>query len=439
MNTSFHLGLIAVAGLLPPLSLAAEPAATPGAPAVAPEAKPYVLFMRTDVSVERNQQLCPIKDVSGRDFIVSVGGQKEAVPMAGGQHRIEFQHALTLARATASLTGLKSERTYSPGTDPRMVRQREAAQTNAVLGDNASLAEAQFIKNTQGGFFGDNPAAGVVRGTVGGPGGAGQGQAAAGMAASQAASAGRAAPDPSMKEKADVAFAAMNQAETMMASDLGQAAGGRLRAESDLANQLFDAVAVSFEFSSEIYLEKPYLVVITRFRAPGDAPGSARSGIFAKALEAIGSRPARIEVLHGGFPPGFEIEELQVHLYNNGREIPTEAAQKRVPLSRDEAFEYLKIDYFRSHKADTVAATPALGRPDRQEMTRLGPKLIDAAYYVKVDRNGRPGGVYADEDCSQLADEAVAALAGAVRYYPALEKGKSVEGVAHLVLSHLEL
>jgi hypothetical protein len=416
------------------------PAAPPGSPVNA-EAKPYVLYMRTDVAVELDKKLYPIKDVSGRDFIISVGGQKEAVPMGGGQHRIEFKYLLTLAPATASLTGLKTERTYTPGTDPRMVRQREAAMTNAVLGDNRALAEANFIKNFQGGFFGYPERAGslVSRGNVGGPGGAGQTSASVGMAMGQA-SAGNAAPDPSMDDKATAAFSSMTQSEAMMSSDLGQVGGSRGRAESDLAKQLFDAVAISFEVSSKVFLEKPYLVVTTRFHEKDAKPGEVCSGVFAKALDSIGTHPTRIEVLHGGFPPGFELDELQVHLYNEGKEVPTDVAQKRVPLTREEAFEYLKIDYFRGHKGETMPATPAVGRPERLELARLMPKQREAAYFVQVDKTGHPvGGVYIDEECSQPAEEAVAVLAAPVRYYPALNQGKAVDGVARLIFTHLDL
>jgi hypothetical protein len=448
MNTTIRISLLTGAVLLPLVPLPAEPAATSQDQPISPEAKPYVIFMRTDVSVEQNKQLYPIKDVSGRAFIVSKDGQKMEVPMVGAPHKIEFQYALTLARATASLTDLKSERAYSPGTDPRMVRQREAAMTNAVLGDNASLAEAQFIKNTQGGFFGYPDRAGsmVPRGTVGGPGGQGQGQASAGMAAGQAASAGRAAPvdwrvppNPAMEDPAFAAFSRMNQADTMISTDLAQGYGGRLRAESDLALQQFDAVHVSFEFSSKVYLEKPYLVVITRFHAPEDAPGVARSGIFAKALDAIGSQPAKIDVLHGGFPPGFEIEDLEVHLYSDGREIPTDVARKCVPLSTDDAFEYLKIEYLNGHKEDTLLATPALGLPDKSERLKLSPNQWKADYYAKVSKDGVPLGTYLDEACRQPVDDLVATLAQNVRYYPAMEKGQPVEGIARLSWPQLKL
>jgi hypothetical protein len=68
------------------------------------------------------------------------------------------------------------------------------------------------------------------------------------------------------------------------------------------------------------------------------------------------------------------------------------------------------------------------------------PKQREAAYFVKVDKTGHPvSGVYIDEECSQPADEAVAVLAAPVRYYPALDKGKAVEGVARLILNQLTL
>jgi len=425
-------------GLLLFVHAHAEPAPT-AAPTTAPEAeaKPYVLYMRTDVAVEQDKKLYPIKDVSGKDFIVSVGGQREAVPMSGGQHRIEFKYVLTLAPATASLTDLKSERAYTPGTDPRMVRQREAAMTNAVLGDNRALAEARLIaEKSGGGFFGSNAGSQVPRGAIGGPGGAGQ--VAAGIGA--AVSASSASPSAlTAWDNTTSKLDQMVQVESMMDSDLGQVGGSRGRAETDLAKKLFDAVAISFEVSSKVFLEKPYLVVTTRFHEADAKPGMIRSGVFAKALESIGAHPTKIEVLHGGFPPGFELEEVQVHLYNEGKEIPTDVVPKRVPLTRDDAFAYLMIDYLHGHKGDTLPATPAIGRPARLELAKLTPNQVKAPYFVKVAKTGLPGGVFADEECSQPADEAVAALAGAARYYPALEQGKAVDGVARLVLTQLEL
>ena len=426
VNISIRISLLTWALVLPalPVLAAGSPAPSVANPVV-PEAKPYVLYMRTDLAIEQNKKLYPVKDVHGSMFIIAVKGEPVSVPMTGEGHKLEFQPKLTLTRNSASLTGLFSGRAYTAGRDPKMKRQREAALNDAVMADNAAVAEQKFMVAENKNFVGvyNSPDGKNPDGT---PMPLGQAQTAENI-------------DKLSADQAALALQSQSQMENKLQTDITSGGFARLAADADMAMERFDAVEVRFEVSSPEFLEKPYVVVITRFHARDDKPGVARNAVFAKALEGIGAKPTKVAILHGGYPPGFEIEELQVHLYNEGREIPTEVAQKRVPLSRDEAFEYLKIDYFRDHKAGTVAATPAVGRPDRQEMLRLGPKLFDAAYFVKVDKSGRPGGVYADEDCSQPVDATVAALAGAVRYYPALENGKTVDGVARLVLSRLDL
>ena len=423
MNVSIRISLFAGVLVLPALPLLA--AASPATPAVIPvvtEAKPYVLYMRTDLAIEQNKKLYPVKDVHGRMFIISVKGEPVSVPMTGESHKLEFQHKLTLTRNSAALTGLVSGRAYTAARDPKMKRQRDAVLAEAVMGDNASLAEGKYIAalNKNGVFINSD-----ARAPDGTP--------------LNGAAASAAAVDKISADAAAQAFQMQSQMENLRQSNLTSGGFAHLAAEADEAMEMFDAVEVRFEVASPVFLEKPYVVVITRFHARDDKPGVARNAVFAKALEGFGAKPTKVEILHGGFPPGFEIEELQVHLYNEGREVPTDIAQKRVPLTREEAFEYLKIDYFRGHKTDSLPATPAVGRPDKQELSRLTPKQIEATYFVKVNKTGRPGGVFADEECTQPADEAVAALAGATRYYPALDQGKAVDGVARLILTQLEL
>jgi hypothetical protein len=423
MKTSAPIGYSLLgAGLLLFTAAHAAPKESPVPVAAAPapastEPKPYVLYMRTDLAVEQNKKLYPVKDVHGQMFIISVRGDPVSVPMTGEGHKLQFDHKLTLTRNSVALTGLVSGRAYTVARDPKMKRQRDAVIAEAVMGDNASLAEGKYIAALNNGYVGINSA--FTSGQQGG-------DSAANLAASSAAAAA-------------TAFQAQGQAESLRQSNLASGAYANLAAQADMEQEMFDAVEVRFELSSPVFLEKPYVVIITRFHARDDKPGVARNAVFAKALEGFGAKPAKVEVLHGGFPLGFEIEELQVHLYNAGKEIPTDIAQKRVPLTREEAFEYLKIDYFRGHKSNTMPATPAVGRPDKPDLARLTPNQLKATYFVKVNKKGVPSGVFLDEECSQPADEVVAALAGAARYYPALAEGKAVDGVAHLVLNDLDL
>ncbi|HVZ64529.1 MAG TPA: hypothetical protein VG936_08150 [Lacunisphaera sp.] len=407
--------------LMPALAIAAPAPVARTDPA---EAKPYVLYMRTDLSVEQHNKLYPIKDVSGRDFIVSIDGRQVNVPTVGAGHRIEFGHALTLARASASLTDLVAERAYTPGADPRMQRERSAMTADAVIGDNASLATGKFIVAENKNFVALNTEDKDPITLAPVP-----------LGSQQSADNLR---DLGIADAAQ-ADQLSNQAADLQRSNVTSGAFGRLAADNDMRQELFDAVSIRFTVSSENYLEKPYLVVITRFHTPDDKPGQARNAVYARALNPIGGKLTKIDVLQGGMPRGFEIEEAQVHLYNDGREIPTEVSPKRVPLSRDEAFEYLKIEYLAAHKGDTLTATAALGRPTKDQRLLLTPNQWKDFYYAKVSEDGVPVGTFTDEACTQPAEGPVGELAKNVRYYPALDKGRRVAGTARLRFAELPL
>lgn len=419
MTSRTYLLYFCGASLLSQVSAAAPTAESKAPPA---GSQPYVLYMRTDVSVEQHKKLYPVKDVSGRTFIVADGAQLVTVPMVGEPHRIEFGHALTLVRASASLSDLVTERAYTPANDPKMRRMRDAVRAEAAMGDKASLAEGKYIAALNKNYV-------LVDANAKAPDGSPLNGAAASAAAIDQAAAAQAAE----------AFNSMSQAETLRESNLASGAFARLAAENDLAQEMFDAVSIRFTVSSDVYLEKPYLIAITRFHTRDDKPGEARSAVYARALEPIGSKPAKIDVLQGGMPRGFEIEEVQVHLYDNGREIPTEVSPKRVPLSRDDAFEYLKIEYLSGHKGDTLMATPALGRPTKEQRLQLTPNQWKAYYYAKVSKDGVPTATFADEACSEPVEGMLGELVKNVRYYPALEKGRQVEGTARLSLRELPL
>ena len=234
-------------------------------------------------------------------------------------------------------------------------------------------------------------------------------------------------------------FQALEMAQNMMTSEMASGAAANLAAESDRNKGLFDALEVKFDVSSPVFLDHPFMVLITRFHAPNARDGKSQSSVFAKALEPFGSTPVKVEALQGGFPKGFEVEGVEVHLYDQGREVATDVAPKRVPLSRSEAFAFLLTDYLHNHKGATLPALPALGRLDKEERAHLTSVQFHATYFVKVAGDGHPLAVFTDEACSQPADENVVAVAQNVRFYPALEKGKAVDGVARMAFNWLRL
>jgi hypothetical protein len=414
----FSHRLVCFAGtlvLLPLVVLRAGAASAESVASAKPtEPRPLSLFMGTDISVERDKKLFRVRDINGGSFVISVDGRNDLVPMRGSPRNLKIDHTLKLTGTSASVTGLVGERAYTPGNDPRMKRQIEDARVNTALGDAASLAMGQYS---------------AVQMRVGNPLAEGGGVMAAKEAEAVANVAARAA---NALEMARVA------GDRQMSSSVS-GADAQFQAQRDLAENRFDAVEVEFTVSSEAPLANPYMVLLVHYLEKEGLPDTARNMVYARSLEPIGTKPRKVHALQGGLPPGYVLQEFQVHLYNDGVEIATDVAPKRVALTRDQAFQYLKADYLRQHRGETLAAIPAIGKLDADTQTRLTHAQLTGRYFVKVSSEGQSLATFADEACTQQAESEIAALAEKVRFFPALENGKRVEGTARLVFTQLNL
>lgn len=435
------------------LLVAAPLAVSARSSSIEPVSKPFTLFMGSDLSVARGKDFYRVHDVSGTSFVVAINGAQIQIPMWGGTHDLKVAPTLKLTDVSATVTGFKCERAYTPGNDPVMQRQRRSLEVSAAMGDAASLAEGQAAAAANGGYVVGNAPPSVDPRT-GAPMTAGLANQAANDAqlalrngiangatglelAALNAAAARTATDAANLNNLEAASSAQQMDADRLNSAVADAAFARLHAEEDKAKELFDAVAADFEIASETPLKKPFIVLTVLYREkPGDRD-TLRSLIYARALDEIGSKPQKIHILKGGLPPGYELVRYEIHFYDSGREIASDVAPKRVTLSRDDAFEYMKIEYLASHKGETLAASPAMGKPDRKGKTALTPRQWDAVYFVKVSQDGMPLEAFTDESCSQPVDDAIGAVVRGVRFYPALEKGKPVGGIARLALGQL--
>jgi hypothetical protein len=418
LRRPFRFASLAACPLFVALGAFAQPAPKPDvAPQPASTPKPYAIFVGTDISVEKDKKLYRIQAVAGDSFVISVDGKADLVPMHGKPHALKLQQDLKLTGATASVSGLTAERAYTPGNDPRMKRQIQGMRVEAALGDGASLAEGQFIAAQNKGYVAFNanaPVAGI---------------------------------DTSIKNQeinSAAASAKAAEAQAMVDAQItSQVSGGantRQQAEADLALELFDAIEVNFHVSSPNPLTDPYVVLIAHYHEKNAKPGITRNLIYARAVEKIGTTPQKVLILQGGLPPGYILDSYQVHLYNLGTEVATDASAKRVPLTRDEAFAYLVAEYLGTHKGATLPAAAVLGRLAPETKSRLTSQQISSPYFVRVSKDGLPLEVYLDQECTRPADATMDALVkNDVRFYPALDKGKRTEGVARLMFTHLTL
>jgi hypothetical protein len=132
--------------------------------------------------------------------------------------------------------------------------------------------------------------------------------------------------------------------------------GGR-----EARSQGYDGVEVEFEISSARPLRSPYVVTMTRFHPAGTKEGTVQNLVYAKSIDPIDSRPVKVHFVEGGLPFNFDLIDFQLHVYNQGVEVATNVSSKRVELTRDEAFEYVKMEYLGAHKGETLPAMAVMG------------------------------------------------------------------------------
>ena len=140
----------------------------------------------------------------------------------------------------------------------------------------------------------------------------------------------------------------------------------------------------------------------------------------------------------GGLPPGYVLEKVRVHLYENGVEIATDLSENRASLTRDEAHEYLVIDHLSAHKTDTLPARVALMKLPEDWAARGKDASTRPTCYIKVDESGHVGGLFTDKACTTKVDDPyLEAVFKDVLFLPALKEGKAVESVTQVKLAEL--
>jgi hypothetical protein len=373
------------------------------------EQKTHTLFMGADISVEQNKVLYRVQDVSGESWVIAVKGAPVTVSAKDGPISLKIERSLKITEVSAFVGKLKGEPSYTPGRDPGAQYARQtAASENLYIGSQMQLSNAVIRNAQETAVVGDYNLGKVANPSLASP-------------SSDAAAAALA------QDAVQTLTAAANGPGTTTDLAPGQNGPGG-----------FDAMEVTFDVSSERPLNSPYVVIITQFHDPNGRPGTVRNLVYAQALNPIGPQSKRIDVLEGGFPPGFELKNYQLHLYDHGVEVATNVAPKRVALTRDEAFEYVKMEYVGAHKDATLPPVPAMGRLPADLPSRLSGGQFGETLYIKVSKDGLAGEAFLDAACSQkVGDPYLKSVVKDIRFKPALENGKPVDGVAPVKLGQL--
>ncbi len=381
--------------------------------------KTHTLFMGADISVGTGKELYPVKDVVGSSWVVEVAGKEKVISSKEGPLNIKITPSLKLTKVSATVGNMKSERGYTEANDPVELQSRalaRAASVNvgyqfAARQANAAQDHAAQQASTINNMSGVNGAA---------------------MARAGYLTLGPAIPN-------DVQTYAQNQA-LVESSQAAASAGSGIEMAGEGNSSGFDAMDVNFEVSSEKVLTNPYVVTVTRFHPRAGGAGMVQNLVYSKSLDPIGAHPSHIHLLEGGFPPNFELVDFQLHLYNRGEEVATTVSSKRVPLTGDEAFEYVKMEYVAAHGKQTLAASPVMGQLPADLPSRLAEGRYRDTVYVRVSKDGLAADAFSDASCSRrLDDPYLQSAVKSIRFKPALDNGKPVEGVVPLNLTKLAI
>jgi len=380
-----------------------------------PDDRTHTLFMGADLAVGLNHHMYPVSNVEGSSWVILKDGEAISIPTRTAALDIKITPLLKLTEKSATVADLRAERGYTFANDP-MVRQGRALADSATA--NTGYAAATNQANAKADNYLQQQDTGTFR--------------SGGVLAASTIPENPAIP-VSFRQ-----FTPATPAEVVEENYVRTTAGADNETTAERNSTGFDAMDVTFDVSSDRLLQNPYVVTVTRFQSHGAPPGVVQNLVYAKALDPIDSHPLHVHLNEGGFPPGFEPVGFQLHVYNRGEEIATTVADKRVVLTRDEAFEYVRTSYEGSHLHDTLPAVPAMGHVSSDLPARLGQGQYAATIYVRVSKDGMPETVYRDGACTQpLDDPYVDALVRGLRFEPALAKGMPVAGVAAFKLRQL--
>ncbi len=371
--------------------------------------KTHMLFLGADLAVKHADIWWTVEGTDGKSFLARTDGATQSIPMDAPDFEFTLDHDLKVSANSADIDGLATEKTYSPVTDPlrRWVADRALAASSVDASVNAATTRLQgaIAQAAQRDAILNNP------NTT--PQGA--------LAVSQQSGA----------ELAQAQFdfdAALIQAQSQQ---LDPGWFDRRIQEKTSEDPGFDAVEFVFTVSPRKSMTDPWVVVFVEFTLIENEVPLRQHRVFAEPIGPLAAGEKKdIRFTRAGFPQGFQIDHTRVHLFEGDREIATNLSERRTPLTWDETNQFLVLDHIVRHRDNETDASAALihsllSPSQRQQIADDG-----AAYFIRVSPDGAGLGVFVDLACTQpVGDTALVEWVSALPFFPAVSRGKAVEGV----------
>jgi hypothetical protein len=410
----------------------------------APSTKTHTLFMGADIAINLDRDTYKVKDVFGSNWVIDINGQQREISAKQAPVNLKITPNLKLTETSATIVGFKKVQSYSFENDPSVRLTRGMSQSASMNNDLLAVAAnataridslgnkefAQFAASDD--QFSSNAQMTTAQYAFSNSHAAGSAGRAGPLSSPVAPSTGAANP----LGGTDINFAAV--ANSAAAAQVQTTNGNE--PVGQIASAGFDALDVDFDIRAAKQLHNPYVVTMAKFRTRGAKPGMIQNLVYAEALHPIDEHQSHIHFSEKGFPLGYELVDFQLHIYNRGEEVATNIAADRVELTREEAFEYVKMEYVGAHLKDTLPATPAMGRLPADLPAKLAQGMYGGVFYARVSAEGLADEAYSDAACTKRIDDPyLDSVVKRIRFKPALNNGKPVQGVAALRLGQLEI
>ena len=357
----------------------------------AQDEKAYRLFVGVDLLVTQNDEKIPVENLRRNEIVVSpANGNRIPLDESGG---FSWIRSTKVSRAPITITDFEEHKAFTLNNDKGM--QYMATQNSMAIYQQERAAVQQWESSQ---------AQVMVSGAV-------QNQASldraerGGMIITQESR-------DSAQAFLDKSIADLDTANIAMAEQFHQA--DTIISDTTFIDRLsgvegeggHDVLELSFQISSIEPIAEAYVV------AMGTVTQGEEEGItaFHHHIGAIGPEPRKITVRKTGFKPGFEIKDVNVHVFTHGKEIASNRSDKNIGLTREQAREYLLLTYLSQHKRETLAPEPVWTlAPPALLATKTGDSF-NFPVIVNVDADGTVISIHESESeaetfLAQIHDE----------------------------------
>ncbi|MCF3651669.1 hypothetical protein [Synoicihabitans lomoniglobus] len=396
------------------------PAATPPsiqqtvASRSAPDSRPYLLFLGADLAVKAEDTWWKIDGVERDWFLSHVGELPTRIPMNRPGFEFTFEQALKVSANLATLGDVVAKSDYTRLNDPG--RRWLESQALAISGIDAEVNAATRKLRAL------NAAAEQRQAVLNNPNSDPLVVAAV------------------LQEPAPDTAGAMRDLSTavqgMGSEQFDPSFYARRKAETEGSGEQHDALRLRFTLSPRHDLVDPYALIYVEFAVADPAEFRAHRRVFAEPLRPMtAGETAKVDLLKGGFPPGFTFDHVRVHLFDAGREVPTNQSERRTPVTREETFQFLVLDHVSRHRTAKSDAPAELMKELLTPEGRAALNALDVVCFGRVTADGRLAGLFHDAAGTRpWPDADTGAALQDLRFKPTVVAGEAVATIVPLAV-----